>query len=124
LSKWWKKVAGIFDNGDAVPFNRAITALEAYTSKTVLNVHQTSPLRHTIAMIAFQPFTDFLRNDQSVRARPLTVSSLAATIASLANVGLGRVVVTGMKNHDEEIVQETFRYLQRVWSENDGVVGR
>jgi hypothetical protein len=49
---------------------------------------------------------------------------LASTIASLANVvGMGRVVVwTGMNNHDEEIVQETFRSLQRVWSENDGVV--
>jgi hypothetical protein len=61
-------------------------------------------------MIAFQPFTDVLRNDQSVRARPLTVSSLASTLASLANVvGMGRVVVwTGMNNQDEEIVQETF----------------
>jgi hypothetical protein len=27
-----------------------------------------------------------------------------------------------MNNHDEEIVQQTFRSLQRIWSENDGVV--
>ena len=113
LSKWWK-VADIFDK-DAVPFNRAMTALQAYTSKTILDTHQTSPLRHTIAMIAFQPFVDPKRDD-SIRARPLTVHSLAATIASLANVGMGRVVVTGIYDTDKEIVQETFRYLQRQWT--------
>lgn len=112
-SKWWK-VADIFDD-DAVPFNRAVTALQAYT-RSVTPTKETSPLSHTIAMIAFQPFVDPTPRDDLVRARPLTIHSLAATIASLANVGMGRVVVTGMKDKDQEIVQETFRYLQQTWS--------
>ena len=45
-------------------------------------------------------------------------SSLAATIASLVKVGFGRVVVAGMSENDESIVQETFRYLQETFDPN------
>jgi hypothetical protein len=115
MSKWWK-VAQIFNKDDVVPFNRAVTAFSTYTRNAVLN--KESPLQATIAIIAFQPFVDKKRDD-SLRARSLTVYSLAATIASLINVGMGRVVVTGMNDKDYEIVQETFRYL-RITLDSDG----
>lgn len=110
MSKWWK-VANVFGKEDAIPFNRAVTAFQSYTRNTKLDTHQLSPLRETFAIIAFQPYIRTLKND-SPRARPLTVASLAATIASLVNVGVGRVVVAGMNEMDKSIAQETFSYLR------------
>lgn len=96
---------------DAIPFNKAVTSFQAYTRSAKMDVHELSPLRETLAIIAFQPYNDW-KTKNHPRARPLTVSSLAATMASLLNVGLGRVVVAGMNKEDGEIVQETFRYLK------------
>lgn len=86
-----------------------------------MDVHELSPLRETFAIIAFQPYSDW-KNKENPRARPLTVSSLAATIASLLNVGIGRVVVAGMNDVDNDITQETFRYLKNTLDNIDRAI--
>jgi hypothetical protein len=61
-----------------------------------------------IAVVAFQPWESTENPNQG---RTLTVSSLAATMASLLQAGFGRVVVVGHGDDDLEIAQETFRLL-------------
>lgn len=109
--QWWK-VADIFGK-NAVPFNKAVTSFQAYTrdTRTQLDIHKLSPLKETFAIIAFQPYNDW-RNKTHPRAKPLTVSSLAVTMASLLRVGFGRVVVAGVRDTDRDFVYETFRYLK------------
>jgi hypothetical protein len=118
MSKWWK-VTNVFGQEDAIPFHRAVTAFQAYTrSITPLfsSSAAKSPLQATFAIVAFQSYEDDAHDSgSSTRGRPLTVSSLAATIASLVKVGFGRVVVAGMSENDESIVQETFRFLQETF---------
>lgn len=110
MSKWWK-VAGVFDTRDGIAFNRAVTAFRSYVRNTKLDRHELSPLRETFAIIAFQSYL-YLKENESPRARTLTVSSLGSSIASLARAGFGRVVVAGMNDYDKGLVQETFWYLQ------------
>ena len=76
-----------------------------------MDTHELSPLRETLAAIAFQPYFDG-QDKENEKARLLTVSSLAATIVSLLNAGFGRVVVVGYNDVDKDFAQESFLYLR------------
>lgn len=107
LSKWWK-IARIFEES-AVPFNKAVTSLQSYTRNVRNQIPRESPLEETLAIVTFQPYG---HKAAPTRGRPLTVSSLAATMASLLKVGFGRVVIVGLNETDQEMVHETFGYLR------------
>ena len=113
---WWK-VTKIWHD-DPVPFNKIVTSFQAYTRNVKMDIYGTSPLRETLAVIAFQPYPD-IRNRASGKWEILTVASLAATLASPLNVGFGRVVVVGYNNLDNDLVQETFRYLRDTVDDTD-----
>lgn len=104
LSKWWK-ILGIFE--DPVPYNTTITKLNAYIQNIRVDESDTT-MNNTIAVVAFSPWTN--ENTPS-QARNLSIISIAATIASLLQVGIGRVVVVGYTENDAQIVQDVFELL-------------
>lgn len=106
MSKWWKQL-DVFGM-DSVPFNKAITSFETYARNIEIDEHG-SPLKNTFAVIAFQPYLDRSRPD---RARTLTIASMAATMASLIQIGFGRVIVVGYSDKDSVLAQDTFRFLR------------
>lgn len=109
MSKWWRTV-GAPQNEYA---NRRVVAYFTEYSATHLKgaaAEEYEPyralLRPTVAVVAFQEYAEpgSRHNEQlNRRSRDLTLASLAATISSLVQVGMGRIVVVG---HDQNRARE------------------
>jgi hypothetical protein len=71
-------------------------------------------MKQTIAMIAFQPMTAATNSSETYEKRAdfLTAYSLAATIASLYQVGFGRILVVGYRDEDMIGVEGAFRLVE------------
>lgn len=104
MSKWWRSFF-ITEDADPTMFDKTISIFQSYLQKCQAN--ENSPLHATIAMIASAPY----KTSRGNRGQVLTAHSLAATIASLYQVGFGRVVVLGHNEDDKEYVDEAFRLL-------------
>jgi hypothetical protein len=125
LSKWWKTADYDRDysetnKDDPIAYHRIVTNLLAYIQKSSLstssNQHMTTAaMPDTLAVIAFMPYTSPLKR-KPVWAKHLTIVNLAATIASLVQVGCGRVVVVAGKDHEQETLstlQAAIRLLRK-----------
>ena len=114
MSKWWKILGGI-EPYNSVTTDRLYTNFMQYIKSTSSSsgVHPPTVLYPTIAII---PFASYVKNNSPIvkeRSTKVTVASLGATIASLNRVGMGRVVVVGVKDEDEALVRETFQLLKK-----------
>lgn len=104
MSKWWKMISALNDYQNDVAFNKMNQAFLEYTKATVSrtvssDIENVSRLLHpTIAIVAFNSY------GTSPRQMRLTISALGATLASMARVGFGRIVVVGLKKSDEPLV--------------------
>lgn len=106
--QWWK-VVEVFKEESAVAFNKAVTSFQSYTENVRSHIIENSPLKETLAIIAFQPYG----RKSDPEGMQLTVSSMAATMASLIKVGFGRIVIVGlMSEMENDFVKETFRCLR------------
>jgi hypothetical protein len=71
-------------------------------------------LQPTIALIAFQQYwsnESKMNSNLTTKDHAVTTTSLGATIASLVQVGMGRVLVVGYEPSDEAVVRDSFRLL-------------
>ena len=107
MSKWWK-VLGVFDN--EIAYHVAIQSFQNYVKNIRVDENDFT-MKSTLAVIAFQPWT---HDQKQTEANVLTVSSLAATVASLWQAGFGRVVVVGYNEHDSEQAQEAFQMIRDI----------
>eukprot|EP00980_Cylindrotheca_fusiformis_P000224 scaffold52_cov183-Cylindrotheca_fusiformis.AAC.3 len=122
MSKWWVMLRTLEDP-DPGMFRQTLSILRTYLQRVAQisdeETSQTSPLRGTIAIIAFSPYQSAFgkqaEKEKQVRGSILTSHSLAASIASLYKVGFGRVVVVGYALDDEEHVDRTFQLLGAVF---------
>jgi hypothetical protein len=127
MSKWWR-VLGCPE--DPAAWNATVEMFSSYAQHHQAPFPESSLLQPTLALIAFQPYRSVVEEDDSEGDRgrkktggllrkdhTLTISSLGATLASLIQVGMGRIVVIGYESTDEEIVHDTFRWLRL---KNDG----
>lgn len=110
MSKWWNEL-GTLRDPDASMFDQTISFFRNYLQQ-VSSTDEKSPLHDTIGMVAFAPYKSPIEN----RGHVLTVHALAATIASLYQVGFGRVVVTGYNDGDDRHVQECFRLVNSLYN--------
>mmetsp|Transcript_40812 Transcript_40812/g.98423 ORF Transcript_40812/g.98423 Transcript_40812/m.98423 type:complete len:566 (+) Transcript_40812:40-1737(+) len=121
LSKWWNEL-NILGDGDSTMFDHTTgTIFGGYLKKILGRNRQPankSPLHPTIAMIAFAPY----RSSKGNRAEVLTAHALASTVASLYQVGFGRVIVTCNGISDVTRVHEAFRLVHLYATATDGVV--
>jgi hypothetical protein len=104
LSKWWGALL-YQRNRSVVSTNlleHVVDALKQYIQEKVQPPTHPTPLAQTIAMVAFAPYKKKMNETQS---HILTTHSLASTIASLYQVGFGRVVVVGIQAEDIKYVQ-------------------
>eukprot|EP00980_Cylindrotheca_fusiformis_P023647 scaffold10700_cov108-Cylindrotheca_fusiformis.AAC.11 len=111
LSKWWKSLQVLVQVEPGM-FNKVISMLRLYLEAVKRSSRETSSplaLQQTIAMVAFQSYDSVKFGPD--RGHQLTAHSLAATIASLYQVGFGRIVVTGYYPSDESRVREAFLLL-------------
>ncbi|KAG7356871.1 hypothetical protein IV203_001558 [Nitzschia inconspicua] len=118
LSKWWGVLQVLRGGDPGHIFDHIIGMLERYMTERVrpppnVSSSNSSPLGKTIGMIAFAPYkTRIQKHDpDGAKGRKLTAYSLAATIASLYQVGFGRVVVVGVNDHDMSHVQDAVNIL-------------
>lgn len=112
LSKWYKTLA-IYTQKKV--FNTAMARFGKYFSDSVTYpLEKEQSFVDTIAVIAYQPYTD---NKQPDQAFSLTVKSLGATMESIRRAGMGRVVVVG-DDADDKLTSETFRALKKVVEPN------
>jgi hypothetical protein len=107
MSKWWKTLGA---PKDPYAHRRVLHYLDRYRARKSELLLDYEPhrllLRPTIALIAFQQSKESgMDHDAGLgqRYRDLTKSSLAATISSLVQLGMGRIVVVG---HDKEEFEE------------------
>jgi hypothetical protein len=107
MSHWWK-VLGTLQQNDSAMLDQTVKLLKGYYDNILKEENKEGPLHPTIALIAFSPYR--YRHNET-RGYILTASSLAATISSLYQIGLGRVVVVGYSKYDSEYVTEAFRLL-------------
>lgn len=111
LSKWWGELSIMGDSDSAMFDHTTYTILGGYLRKILSKKSalppRKSPLHPTIAMIAFAPYKSHHAN----RGELLTAHSLASTIASLYQVGFGRVIVTCNGESDETRAHEAFRLV-------------
>ena len=108
LSKYWKNAQVFYD---PVPFTFITSILERYIQRANLEMSNDSPsaLQETIAVIAFQPYGS---GHKPQEARNLTIVSLAATLASMIQVGFGRILVVGYNEpSDAEFAHDAFAFL-------------
>jgi hypothetical protein len=77
-------------------------------------------LQETIAVIAFQPHGS---GSKPQEAKHLTILSLAATMASMIQVGFGRILVVGYEQGDAGFAQEAFSTLVNRTSANNNSNG-
>lgn len=113
LSKYWKN-AQVFRE-DPLPYNFITSSLEGYIEKAQLEGNATA-LEQTFAVIAFQPYGNRGKPNE---ARNLTVLSLAATMASMMQAGIGRILVVGYDEDDSSYARESFAFLRERTSEKD-----
>jgi hypothetical protein len=115
MSKWWKTV-GAPQNEYAN--RRVVESFHQYSATHLKGeaAEEYEPhralLRPTVAVVAFQAYAEpGSRHDEKLnrRCRDLTVASLAATLSSLVQVGMGRIVVVG---HEKERVLEEPQILE------------
>jgi hypothetical protein len=122
LSKWW----GILKRDRGRIINHVIGMLERYMKEKVI-APSNSPesllppaLSKTIAIVAFAPYkikSKWLDPNGSKGWR-FTSYSLAATIASLYQVGFGRVVVVGVTSDDMRYVRNAVGILTQIYGES------
>mmetsp|Transcript_10346 Transcript_10346/g.24645 ORF Transcript_10346/g.24645 Transcript_10346/m.24645 type:complete len:553 (-) Transcript_10346:175-1833(-) len=130
LSKWCKKLDLLAPHHNSVAIDKIngnlLTYIQATPAKTktlksMLKTESEMPLLHpTIAVISHGAI---IRKDTPLsyeRGKNLTVTTLGATIASLLRVGVGRIVVTGMKEVDEELAKEAFRLIRAQYETLNG----
>jgi hypothetical protein len=117
LSKWWG-VLQVLRGGDP----GKVGLLERYTKERVTPPSNSSksplpPLSKTIAMVAFAPYKGRLawHDPTGAKGRRLTSFSLAATVASLYQVGFGRVVVVSVNTDDMSYVMNTVDVLSQIY---------
>lgn len=131
MSKWWRLA---LDHNDAVPstVEKIVNIFQRYTYSTDRLIFYEHMVRagdtaerqiarevtsSTLAVIAYMP-----DNEQEI-----TVWSLASTIMSLIQVGIGRVVVSGHQETDRELVAKAFSHVKhatRDWDDGDAVASR
>ena len=107
MSKWWK-VLDIFKKNNPVPFNTTVSSFQRYV-KNIRVDDNDDTMHQTIAVIAFQQYRT---SPEQEKGRMVTITALAATVASLLQAGFGRIVVVGYRDDDAAVVQETFRFIQ------------
>ncbi|KAL3932263.1 MAG: hypothetical protein SGBAC_010933 [Bacillariaceae sp.] len=112
LSKWWGEF-NILGDADSTMFDHTTGTIFAGYLKRILSSRQNHaslkrPLHPTIAMIAFAPYKSRYQD----RGKVLTSHVLASTIASLYQVGFGRIIVTCNGDTDVSRVHEAFRLVQ------------
>lgn len=107
----------ITEDPDSTIFNKTIALYARYLQKvknhmtiwsSYSHIHEVqgeSALSRTIALIAYQPIES---QSNKVRGHTLARNALAATIASLYQVGFGRIVVVGYRGGDERSVLNAF----------------
>ena len=127
MSKWWR-LLNITNDQDPNTFNAMIDVYNRYLQKVETthalwssydHIHQSQgepALKHAIGMISYQPIMDASYKE---RGRKLAVSSLAGTIASLYQVGFGRIVVIGYREEDQTDVQNAFRIVDSTFRNNN-----
>jgi hypothetical protein len=122
LSFWWRMMGAPRD----VEANKfAVDAYSMYIARHVHQqlpfpyrlqsnpVHVTKPLHPTVAVIAFgQRKVKEVASPLAERAYKLTITSLGVTVASLVQLGVGRIVVVGSDPSDESVVQDSFQLLK------------
>jgi hypothetical protein len=120
-SQWWKTM-GCPQDSEAVSV--ATSTYRAFVRK---NLHGQPPvtsqppsiLRPTIALVAFSqqpldlPDPETITGQTKDLEREVTVTSLAATLASLIRIGLGRILVVGHADDDAAVAAEAFRLLDQ-----------
>ncbi|KAL3907680.1 MAG: hypothetical protein SGARI_003417 [Bacillariaceae sp.] len=115
LSKWWGGLLyqrGMkFDSANLL--EHVVGMLRAYMFHKVQPPSENTPLSQTIAMVAFAPYGRKMNANQSYL---LTTHSLAATIASLYQVGFGRVSVVGINADDVEFVKGAVDILELAYN--------
>jgi len=127
MSKWWKTVLHpIKNNGPDLEAyaNRILKIFRTYVKsddrrmfwESVANDPDQAEWREvsqsTIAVIAFM-------SDSGVKGRDIIKSSLASTILSLQQLGVGRIIVSGADEEDETIVRKAFEIVSRATKDWD-----
>ena len=112
MSKWWR-ILGVPQNSIALNFTSF-----TFRSYVAQHVKQQRPfpdaglLQPTLALVAFQQFRETKTiGEISFEDKEITITSLAATLASLVQVGMGRILVVGYTEDDESVVRDSFRLL-------------
>jgi hypothetical protein len=120
-SQWWRTMGSPQDSEAA-----SVTAstYQAFVrrhlhGRSIMEAQPTAILKPTIAVVAFSQNTLYPLDPATtaertkVHEREVTVFSLAATLASLIRIGLGRILVVGHADHDAAAVAEAFRFLDQ-----------
>jgi len=114
LSKWWG-VMGALETDNPAISDRIVRKLEEYVRRSWTEIVVggsevgTEVTKSTIVVL---PFLAYQSTDHPPRGDTLTIASLAATLASLLRVGMGRVVVFGHLSDDVHMVQRAFALLR------------
>jgi hypothetical protein len=122
LSKWWGVLQVLRGGDPGNVFNHVVGMLERYMKERVIPPAKSSksppPLSKTIAMVAFAPYKARLtwHDPDGTKGRRLTSYSLAATVASLYQVGFGRVVVVGVNSDDINYVMNSVDILTQFYN--------
>jgi hypothetical protein len=137
MSTWWKVLAA---PGNAYAHRRVVQYLDRYVLDRVRSISQDGPsntvpvrslLRPTLALVAFQRYQvrgqDEPFDKVRLRSDQLTVSSLSATIASLLQAGMGRIVVVGhnqQQDAERPLVHQAFsRFAPNINATTTSVYG-
>ncbi|CAJ1932838.1 unnamed protein product [Cylindrotheca closterium] len=110
MSKWWNELR-ILQDSDSAMFDLALSYFAAYIEKVFASKNKVQPstFHETIAVVAFAPYRS--GRHTADRGHQLTVHSLAATLASLHQVGFGRVVIAGYGQEDQRHVAASLKFL-------------
>lgn len=90
--------------------------IDRYSSSTLASPSGDNVPHHLLhPTIAIVPFMSYVKKGSGQvtldRSTNLTIASLGATLASMARVGFGRIVVVGLDDGDECLVREAFELL-------------
>lgn len=136
LSHLWK-VLNVINVPDPTIFQTAIQHYERYLEiasrsvslyKSYSDIHNhqgEEAMSQAIAMISFQPMSASAHGREMFQERAdlLTVYSLAATIASLYQVGFGRILVVGFRVDDIIGVEAAFRLVDSSFNQDGAQSG-
>ena len=124
LSKWWNDLDVYKKDSllDVVVLQRIKNYLyHKVQPPQIIADTQTTELQQTIAMIAFAPFKGKgqiakIGDPNKKKSQTLTMYSLAATIASLYQMGFGRVVIVGIFDNDYDFyIKPTMELLLSIF---------